>query len=152
MDAYHYSFTETGTREIDLILSAVACAGKAYHNTDCWDDAPTYKKGDQRTEAGKIQDAGAEAAQYIKGLEAQNDKKTQDLSDRLAHEECKNDMLVRWIEAYKSKVEQLETDTKRIKAIAQTLAESGDTKPWCIDEWIACSEQAKNLDSTKGVN
>ena len=38
MDAYYYSFEPTGNSAIDTILSAVACAGKAYHHTDCWQD------------------------------------------------------------------------------------------------------------------
>jgi hypothetical protein len=38
MSAYYYSFTPTGVPEIDRILSAVACAGKAYHHTNCWAD------------------------------------------------------------------------------------------------------------------
>lgn len=36
MAAYYYSFSPTGIYEIDRILSAAACAGKAFHNTDCW--------------------------------------------------------------------------------------------------------------------
>ena len=36
MDAYYYGFEPTGVPEIDRILSAVACAGKAYHNTSDW--------------------------------------------------------------------------------------------------------------------
>lgn len=38
MNAYYYSFTPTGVEAIDRILSAVACAGKAYHHTDSWSD------------------------------------------------------------------------------------------------------------------
>lgn len=38
MNAYYYSFSSTGCYEVDRILSAVACAGKAFHNTDCWTD------------------------------------------------------------------------------------------------------------------
>ncbi len=38
MDAYFYGFLKTGVPEIDLILSAVACAGKAFHHTDQWTD------------------------------------------------------------------------------------------------------------------
>ena len=38
MDAYYYCFTKTEVPEIDRILSAVACAGKAYHHTDQWTD------------------------------------------------------------------------------------------------------------------
>lgn len=36
MNAYYYSFSKTGCYGVDRILSAVACAGKAFHNTDCW--------------------------------------------------------------------------------------------------------------------
>ena len=38
MNAYYYGFNPTGVVEIDRILSAVACAGKAYHHTDQWND------------------------------------------------------------------------------------------------------------------
>lgn len=36
MDAYYFGFDSTGSEEIDGILSAVACAGKAYHHTEDW--------------------------------------------------------------------------------------------------------------------
>lgn len=36
MNAYYYAFYPTGCYPVDRILSAVACAGKAFHNTDCW--------------------------------------------------------------------------------------------------------------------
>ena len=36
MDAYYYGFRRTGVAEIDLILSAVACAGKDFHHTGQW--------------------------------------------------------------------------------------------------------------------
>lgn len=43
MDAYYYGFDKTGVPEIDRILSAVACAGKAFHHTNEWgDDASPY--------------------------------------------------------------------------------------------------------------
>lgn len=38
MNAYYYSFDETGSLEIDGILSAVAVAGKAFHHTQNWAD------------------------------------------------------------------------------------------------------------------
>ena len=38
MRAYYYGFTKTGNEAIDKILSAVACAGKAYHHTQDWGD------------------------------------------------------------------------------------------------------------------
>src|SRR5687768_11773176 len=44
MNAYHYSFDTTGILEIDKILSAVACAGKAYHSTSEWhEDTDPYR-------------------------------------------------------------------------------------------------------------
>lgn len=39
MDAYYYSFEETGQDAVDLVLSAVACAGKAYHHTEDWNES-----------------------------------------------------------------------------------------------------------------
>jgi hypothetical protein len=38
LDAYYYGFTRTGHEGIDRILSAVACAGKAFHHTNQWTD------------------------------------------------------------------------------------------------------------------
>lgn len=38
MEAYYYAFEPTGVTLIDRILSAVACAGKAYHHTEAWGD------------------------------------------------------------------------------------------------------------------
>ena len=51
MNAYYYSFEKTGVVEIDRILSAVAMAGKAYHETSQWDDE-TYTE--QLVYGGKI--------------------------------------------------------------------------------------------------
>ena len=38
MDAYYYGFERTGVEAIDRILSAVACAGKAFHHTEEWNN------------------------------------------------------------------------------------------------------------------
>lgn len=38
LNAYYYSFQQTGVEAIDRILSAVACAGKAFHHTEQWTD------------------------------------------------------------------------------------------------------------------
>lgn len=44
--AYYYGFNETGVREIDLILAAVAAAGKAYHHTESWnEETPAWRPG-----------------------------------------------------------------------------------------------------------
>ena len=61
MNAYYYSFEPTGCDPVDEILSAVACAGKAYHHTDSWDDPP-WGDPDAPTERDKIQDAANKAA------------------------------------------------------------------------------------------
>lgn len=60
MKAYYYEFASTGIEAVDRILSAVAVAGKMFHNTaswndDCYDDVPT-------TVVGRIQKAADEAA------------------------------------------------------------------------------------------
>lgn len=64
LNAYYYGFEPTGDEMIDRILSAVACAGKAYHNTESWDeDTPPYEdffKGSNPIEW--IQNAANEAA------------------------------------------------------------------------------------------
>lgn len=62
MDAYYYGFIKTGVRCIDEILSAVAMAGKAYHNTADWNDADD---GEQ-SPVEKIQRAANNAAKVLK--------------------------------------------------------------------------------------
>lgn len=69
MDAYYYSFTETGVRSVDEMLSAVAVAGKAYHHTEGWTEvAPWYNDG--KSYVDHIQDAAARAAAEIARLRA----------------------------------------------------------------------------------
>ena len=66
MDAYYYRFTQTGNPHIDRILSAVACAGKAFHHTDSWNDESKaewygdHLRGDSPTKW--IQNAADDAA------------------------------------------------------------------------------------------
>lgn len=38
LSAYYYQFEKTGVRSVDLMLQAVAMAGKAHHHTDEWSD------------------------------------------------------------------------------------------------------------------
>ena len=72
MDAYYYGFMETGVPEIDLILSAVASAGKAYHHTESWcDEAYTYNYHEGKTPVDWIQNAANKAAKAWKGKEAE---------------------------------------------------------------------------------
>lgn len=64
MSAYYYSFEPTGAPSIDRVLSAVACAGKAFHSTDEWSSAceayMSETKGNSCVEW--IQNAANEAA------------------------------------------------------------------------------------------
>lgn len=68
MDAYYYCFEPTGVPEIDRILSAVACAGKAYHHTENWceptEPSGDFMRGDCPTEW--IQNAARDAAEAWK--------------------------------------------------------------------------------------
>ncbi len=69
MNAYYYSFEPTGCREIDIILSAVASAGKGFHNTADWQDECKVENygpftGKNFNEA--IQNAANEAARLWK--------------------------------------------------------------------------------------
>lgn len=62
MDAYYYGFTPTGVEAIDKILSAVACAGKAYHHTEDWNDKAEWRGHRGNTPAEWIQNAAIDAA------------------------------------------------------------------------------------------
>lgn len=64
MDAYYYSFDETGVGAVDAILSAVAQAGKNWHHTDSWTDAHDWSD-DTRSDAERIQDAAGACATAI---------------------------------------------------------------------------------------
>lgn len=63
MDAYYFGFSPTGVREVDEILSAVACAGKSYHHTERWGDT----EDGEPSWAQIIQEAADRASAKIKG-------------------------------------------------------------------------------------
>ena len=65
MNAYYYGFERTGCLQIDRVLSAVACAGKAHHHTERWSDTDELHP---LSEAGKIQSSATEAAQSFNKL------------------------------------------------------------------------------------
>lgn len=67
MSAYYYSFEPTGVPEIDMILSAVACAGKAYHHTESWNDEPGWQMlpHEGNTPVEWIQNAADKAAKAL---------------------------------------------------------------------------------------
>jgi hypothetical protein len=65
MDAYYYGFERTGVDCIDKILSAVACAGKAFHHTESWNDDVKVSWNDHTggTPVDWIQNAANKAAE-----------------------------------------------------------------------------------------
>lgn len=66
MDAYYYRFNKTGVGEVDKVLSAVACAGTAYHLTVEWnEEARGYDDHTGGTPIEWIQNAAQEAADFI---------------------------------------------------------------------------------------
>lgn len=66
MDAYYYGFDPTGNDVIDRILSAVACAGKAFHHTECWTEETTAYVGHVgKTPIEWIQNAANDAAKAL---------------------------------------------------------------------------------------
>lgn len=65
MDAYYFGFSLTGVREIDEILSAVACAGKSYHHTEWWGESD--EDNDEPSWAQVIQEAADRAAAKFSG-------------------------------------------------------------------------------------
>ena len=76
MRAYYYEFEPTGVLLVDRILSAVACAGKAYQHTADWgDDTPPYEpcfRGICPTDwiANAADDAAKAQADLLAALEA----------------------------------------------------------------------------------
>ena len=61
MRAYYYSFTPTGNKDIDAILSAVASAGKGSHHTEGWSDVHEWED-DGFSAVDRIQNAANKAA------------------------------------------------------------------------------------------
>ena len=74
LDAYYYSFTETGSVPIDAILSAVAIAGKSCHNTVWWTEDDEWSRwGVGRSLVDVIQCAADEAAAALLDAAAERD-------------------------------------------------------------------------------
>ena len=75
LDAYYYSFNETGSVPIDAILSAVAIAGKSCHNTDMWTEDDEWSRwGVGRSLVDVIQCAANEAAAALLDAAAERDE------------------------------------------------------------------------------
>ena len=72
MGAYYYGFSQTGARAVDKVLSAVACAGKAFHSTSEWNDDANCPGHTGDTPVDWIQNAADEAAREIERLRTEN--------------------------------------------------------------------------------
>ena len=82
LDAYYYSFNETGSVPIDAILSAVAIAGKSCHNTDMWTEDDEWSRwGVGRSLVDVIQCAAYEAAAALLDAAAERDALREDLAE-----------------------------------------------------------------------
>jgi hypothetical protein len=70
MEAYYYGFKATGVAQIDIVLSAVACAGKFYHHTQDWCEpinyCPEHFRGDDCED--RIQNAANDSAETVRAL------------------------------------------------------------------------------------
>jgi len=69
MHAYYYGFGPTGVPSIDKILSAVACAGKAFHHTEQWTDNCTWPPHEGNSPVDWIANAAKEAAAEMARLQ-----------------------------------------------------------------------------------
>jgi hypothetical protein len=105
MDAYYYAFDATGVDCVDKILSAVACAGKAYHHTDGWnDDAGPYCDHTGETPVEWIQNAAKEAAAALERIARERDEA------RVI--EAEKDETIRYLLAVRNKAE---VEIKRLR-------------------------------------
>lgn len=70
MNAYYYAFGRTGVRSVDLILSALAHAGKGYHHTEDWNDSDPGDWGPFRgpSYVDWIQNAANDAAEQHEAM------------------------------------------------------------------------------------
>jgi hypothetical protein len=73
MSAYYYAFEPTGCRPVDAVLSAVACAGKAYHYTADWTEPCSPYEDVHRgvTPIDWIQNAAVDAARELAAARAE---------------------------------------------------------------------------------
>lgn len=64
--AYYFGFDPTGDPDIDMILAAVACAGKAFHSTEDWTDPMDWDDRTSPSWAETIESAAHAAARNRK--------------------------------------------------------------------------------------
>ena len=76
MQAYYYGFSTTTIEAIDLVLCAVAAAGKLFHHTDQWTSEIDYQVENVRGKSPVdwIQNAADDAAETYKRLIAERER------------------------------------------------------------------------------
>ena len=75
MEAYYYSFDNTGIGAIDNILSQVATAGKWAHHTESWWDEPWCEyAGSKVPMVDRIQQAAIDSAELVRELADEVDR------------------------------------------------------------------------------
>lgn len=77
LNAYYYRFSSTGVHEIDAILCAVACAGKAFHLTEDWTNPisqPYHEALRGESPVDWIQNAADDAAGKVNAVKASEDR------------------------------------------------------------------------------
>lgn len=79
LSAYYYGFSPVGVSEVDLVLAAVAAAGKGYHHTEDWGD-PIRGEDGAPSYIDLIQEAANQAAARIRELEKDNERLQKDLA------------------------------------------------------------------------
>lgn len=119
MDAYYYSFRNTGLAVIDSILSAVATAGKAYHHTEEWGEAGTWD--DKPTHESRIQSAADESATLVRELVAELKTARERIAAFEVGQGNAGVLLGRAAEDYDAVVAELKTTRAQLRQVARQL-------------------------------
>lgn len=97
MEAYYYEFGATGVDAVDKVLSAVACAGKAFHNTAAWcEHTAPYDDHTGACPVEWIQNAAIEAANEIDRLRFENAQLSREHATALRVAEVAADRMRAW--------------------------------------------------------
>jgi hypothetical protein len=104
MSGYYIHFTPTGERTADMVLSAVACAGKAYHHTEDWNETADWPPHLGASPAAWIQNAAHAVASELKALRATcatlSEEKAQEVERRLRAEAERDEAKSAAVESY----------------------------------------------------
>lgn len=132
LNAYYYSFGPTGFYEIDLILSAVARAGKAYHHTGGWleKSSPYDERFTGECPIDWIQNAAKAAADTLAAREAE-------IAGLHEEVEALRAMVPRWIPV----TERLPDSNKIVLAAYQN-----DLGKWRIVRAFWCAKMSRESD------